>query len=31
MFYKRYVNMIVKIKKKKKEKKFKMLMIIEGK
>lgn len=30
MFYKRYVNMIVKIKKKK-EKKFKMLMIIEGK
>lgn len=31
MFYKRYVNMIVKIKKKKKEKKIKMLMIIEGK
>lgn len=32
MCYKRYVNMIVKIKKKKKkEKKFKMLMIIEGK
>lgn len=31
MFYKRYVNMIVKIKKKKREKKFKMLMIIEGK
>lgn len=30
MFYKRYVNMIVKIKKKR-EKKIKMLMIIEGK